>query len=193
MRAVAAVMKIETALAQARLSRVALRDPAVRDHAMSFAELKALAPHFDWDQEFALLAVGKEGHINVPQPKLMAAFDNLLTTVPLEEWRAYLHWQLLNGEATSLAAPFDEEHFAFYGTTLTGAKEQRPRWQRCVIATDRNARRGARTRVRGSLSPARSQSPRASDGGEHRRGIEAVDRYPRLDDRTYQSESHGEA
>ena len=135
--AVAAVMKIETTLAQTRLSRVALRDPTVRDHAMSFAELKALAPHFDWDKEFALLAVMKEGHINVPQPKLMTAFDDLLTTVPLEEWRAYLRWQLLNGEATSLAAPFDEEHFAFYGTTLTGAKEQRPRWQRCVIATDR--------------------------------------------------------
>jgi putative endopeptidase len=135
--AVAAVMKIETALAQARLSRVALRDPAVRDHAMSFTELKALAPHFDWDKEFALLAVGKEGHINVPQPKLMTAFDNLLTTVPLDEWKAYLRWQLLNGEAMSLAAPFEDEHFAFYGTTLTGAKEQRPRWQRCVIATDR--------------------------------------------------------
>jgi putative endopeptidase len=81
-RAVAAVMKIETTLAEARLSRVALRDPAVQDHAMSFAELKVLAPHFDWDQEFALLAVSKEGHINVPQPKLVAAFDNLLTTVP---------------------------------------------------------------------------------------------------------------
>jgi endothelin-converting enzyme/putative endopeptidase len=137
-RAVAAVMKIETALAQVRLSRVALRDPAVQDHAMSFAELKTLAPHFDWDQEFAQLAVGKEGHINIPQPKLMAAFDNLLTTVPLDEWRAYLLWQLLNGEATSLAAPFDHERFAFYGITLTGAKEQRPRWQRCVIASDRN-------------------------------------------------------
>jgi putative endopeptidase len=137
-QAVTAVMKIETALAQSRLSRVALRDPAVQDHAMSLAELKALAPHFDWDLEFSLLAVGKAGHINIPQPKLMAAFDNLLTTVPLEQWRAYLRWQLLNGEATYLAAPFNDEHFAFYGTALTGAKEQRPRWQRCVIATDRN-------------------------------------------------------
>ncbi|HET6218321.1 MAG TPA: M13 family metallopeptidase N-terminal domain-containing protein [Acidobacteriaceae bacterium] len=90
-RAAAAVMKIETALAQARLSRVALRDPAVQDHPMTFAELKALAPHFDWDQEFALLAVGKEGHINIPQPKLMAAFDSLLTKRSLQDEEQTCH------------------------------------------------------------------------------------------------------
>jgi len=50
--AIAAVMKIETALAQARLSRVELRDPKVTDHLMTFAELKALAPNFDWSEEF---------------------------------------------------------------------------------------------------------------------------------------------
>ncbi len=134
--AVATVMKIETRLAQDGLSRVALRDPAIQDHPMRFAELKTLTPHFNWEGEFALLSVATDGHINVPQPKLLATFDSLLATVPLEDWRAYLHWHILNGEAASLAAPFEEAHFGFYGTTLTGAKEQRPRWQRCVIATD---------------------------------------------------------
>jgi putative endopeptidase len=61
----------------------------------------------------------------------------LLAGVSLEDWRSYLRWRLLDGEAPSLAAPFEEERFAFYGTTLTGAKEQRPRWQRCVMQTDR--------------------------------------------------------
>ncbi len=75
--------------------------------------------------------------MNVPQPKLVAAFDGLLTSVSLDDWRAYLHWQLLNREASALSAPFDEEHFAFFSTALTGVTEQRPRWQRCVIQTDR--------------------------------------------------------
>ena len=134
--AIAAVMKIETALAQARLSRVELRDPKVTDHLMTFAELKALAPNFDWSEEFHALGVPSDGHINVPQPKLVQAFDNLLTSVSLDDWRAYLRWQLLNGESTRLSGAFENERFAFYGTVLTGAKENRPRWQRCVIATD---------------------------------------------------------
>jgi putative endopeptidase len=134
--AVSSVMRIEKALAEARLSRVALRDPKVQDNPMSFDAVKSLAPHFDWDTEFKALSVTTEGHINVSQPKLIQAFDALLTTGSLEEWRVYLRWQLLNGTATYLSGPFEEARFGFYGTTLTGAKEQRPRWQRCVIATD---------------------------------------------------------
>ena len=134
--AAAATMKIETALAQARLSRVEMRDPKALDHPMSFAELKALAPHFDWGEEFKTLGVTTNGHVNVPQPKLVQAFDGLLASASVEEWRAYLRWQLLNGQASRLATTFETERFSFYGTTLTGVKEMRPRWQRCVIATD---------------------------------------------------------
>jgi endothelin-converting enzyme/putative endopeptidase len=134
--AVAGVMRIETALAEARLSRVELRDPKVQDHQMSLAELKTLAPHFDWSEEFHALSVKPEGHVNVPQPKLVQAFDGLLASASMDDWRSYLRWRLLNGEASELAAPFETERFAFYGTALTGAKELRPRWQRCVIATD---------------------------------------------------------
>ena len=133
---VAAIMKIETALAQARLSRVELRDPKVQDNPMSFAQLKTLAPHFDWDSEFATLNVTKEGHLNVGQPKLLQAFDAMFGSVPAESWRAYLRWQVLNDESAYLSGEFEEASFAFHGTAMTGAKEQRPRWQRCVIATD---------------------------------------------------------
>jgi endothelin-converting enzyme/putative endopeptidase len=103
---------------------------------MSFAELKMLAPHFDWSEEFHALGVTPDGHMNVPQPKLVQAFDGLLASASMDDWRSYLRWQLVNGEASELAASFETERFAFYGTALTGAKELRPRWQRCVIATD---------------------------------------------------------
>ncbi|MDP9038140.1 MAG: M13 family metallopeptidase [Acidobacteriota bacterium] len=133
---VAAVLKIETALAQAGQSRVALRDPKQTDHPMSFAELKTLAPHFDWDAEFRTMGVPTAGKLNVPQPKLVQAFDALLSSASLAEWQRYLRWKLIHGEAAYLATPFEKENFGFFGTTLTGVKEQRPRWQRCVIATD---------------------------------------------------------
>jgi endothelin-converting enzyme/putative endopeptidase len=136
-KAVDAVMKIETALAQARLSRVELRDPKAVDHPMTFAELKTLAPHIDWAAEFRVLNVPTEGHVNVPQPKLVQAFDALLLSASNDEWRAYLRWRLLNSQAAFLPQQFEDANFAFFGTVLTGAKEQRPRWQRCVISTDR--------------------------------------------------------
>jgi endothelin-converting enzyme/putative endopeptidase len=134
--AVSAIMKIETALAQARLSRVELRDPKVEDHPMTFAELKALAPNFAWEEEFTALNVSREGHLNVSQPRLVQTFDSLLASSSLEDWRLYLRWHLLHAEAPYLAASFEEENFSFYGTALTGVTEQRPRWQRCVISTD---------------------------------------------------------
>jgi endothelin-converting enzyme/putative endopeptidase len=134
--AVAAVMKIETAMAQARLSRVELRDPKATDHPMSFAELQALAPHFDWTEEFHVLGVTTEGHVNVPQPKLVQTFDALLASSSVDDWRRYLRWHVLNDEAQYLASAFEDARFEFYGTALTGARVMRPRWQRCVIATD---------------------------------------------------------
>ncbi len=135
-RAVASVLNIETALAQARLSRVELRDPKATDHPMSFIELKTLAPHFDWDAEFRALAVPTSGHVNVPQPKLLQAFEALLMSASVDDWRNYLRWHLINTEAPYLSTAFDDLRFSFFGTVMTGAKEQRPRWQRCVIATD---------------------------------------------------------
>ena len=135
-RAVESVMTIETALAKARLSRVELRDPKATDHPITFADLKPLAPHFDWAGEFRALNVPTAGRINVSQPKLVQAFDALLASSSTDDWRSYFRWHLINSAAPYLSSDFDNERFAFSGTVLTGAKEQRPRWQRCVITTD---------------------------------------------------------
>ena len=48
----------------------------------------------------------------------------------------YLTWHYLNSSATLLSKPFVDENFDFYGATLRGAKELKPRWKRCVAATD---------------------------------------------------------
>lgn len=135
-KSVDAVMKMETAVAAAQLDRVELRDPKATDHLMSFAEVKKLAPHFDWDSAFRAMGVPTTGVINVGQPKLLQVFDEMLVSTPMDDWRAYFRWRLLNGEATYLSSKFEDARFAFFGMTLNGAKENRPRWQRCVQMTD---------------------------------------------------------
>jgi endothelin-converting enzyme/putative endopeptidase len=74
--------------------------------------------------------------LNVDQPKFMQEFDRQLQQTSLNAWKLYLKWQLLNSMAGSLSAPIVEEDFAFYGTFLSGTKEMKPRWKRCVESTD---------------------------------------------------------
>ena len=42
----------------------------------------------------------------------------------------------MHASAAVLSKPFVDENFGFYGKALTGAKELRPRWKRCVQYTD---------------------------------------------------------
>jgi putative endopeptidase len=60
----------------------------------------------------------------------------LVQDTPLDKWKVYLTWHVLHSEATVLPTAFLKENFDFYGKTLTGATEMRPRWKRCVDYTD---------------------------------------------------------
>lgn len=133
--AAAVVLRMETRLAEPRMTRVEMRDPKAQDHPITLAELQALAPHYDWAQEFAAQGI-KPAKINLGQPKLTAAFDAMFAEAPMAEWKTYLKWVLIDKSASALPRGFGDEVFVFQ-SNLTGAKEQRPRDQRCAIATDR--------------------------------------------------------
>jgi len=132
------VLAFETALATDQLGRVEMRDPAATDHKLTFAELRALAPGFDWNAYFAAAGIPTTVPVNVAEPKYFAALSALLATTSPEQLRAYLRWQTTRAFAPALAGPIDDENFAFYGKTLSGTTEQLPRWKRCVTATDQN-------------------------------------------------------
>jgi len=134
--AAATVMRIETALAKEALDAVKRRDPAAVYHKMSRAEVQALTPSFDWTQYLKGVGAPPIDAVNVTEPEFFKAFDALLKTTPIADVRTYLRWQLVHGSAAVLSAPFVNENFHFYGTTLTGTQELRPRWKRCVQYTD---------------------------------------------------------
>ena len=128
------VFRIEKQFAENSLDRVALRSPKNTDHKMEFAELQKLAPDFDWEAYYRKLAL-PQGTVNVSQPKFMQELNRQLTATAIADWKAYLKWHLINAAAAWLSSPFVEEDFAF-SSTLSGAKEMRPRWKRCVEITD---------------------------------------------------------
>ena len=82
-----------------------------------------------------------------------------LDEVPLDDWKTWLKWHVLHDAAPFLSKAFVDENFAFYGTTLTGAPEIRPRWKRGVALVEAGARRGGRQALRREAFPARGQGP----------------------------------
>src|SRR6266851_4606628 len=130
------IMVMETKLAEASLDNVALRDPTATDHNTTFAQLQAMAPHINWAEYFKHKQLPADVDMNVDQPKFMQELDRQMQQTPLADWKVYLEWHLLNSTANSLSAPFVEEDFAFNGKYLSGTKEMKPRWKRCVESTD---------------------------------------------------------
>ncbi|HEV2749539.1 MAG TPA: M13 family metallopeptidase [Gemmatimonadales bacterium] len=133
------IMTLETALAVASMTRVQQRDPNAVYHKMTVAELGAISPSIAWEAYFAevgaLGVVGAGGALNVRQPDFFKAMSGLVRDRPMDDWRWYLRWHLVDRFGPWLASPLASEAFHFE-QTLTGVKEQQPRWRRCVQATD---------------------------------------------------------
>ncbi len=70
------------------------------------------------------------------QPAFFQAANALLSAQPLDAWRSYLRWHLIDRAAPWLSTAFANEDFQFQ-RLLTGVKEQQPRWRRCVQVADR--------------------------------------------------------
>ncbi len=132
----AVVMRMETSLAKASLTRVERRDPYKQKHKMSVADLYKVAPDFDWNAYFAAGDVPKFQILNVGWPDFFKDVDAQLKSNSLEDWKTYLRFHVANSRAAYLSSPFVTENFKFYRKYLRGAKEQQPRWKRCVEYVD---------------------------------------------------------
>ncbi|HZE09816.1 MAG TPA: M13 family metallopeptidase [Gemmatimonadaceae bacterium] len=133
------VVSVETALARPAKTRVELRDPNGNYHKMTAAELAQAAPGFNWPSFFAGEGRSDISTINVQNPVFLKAVDSLLTSAPVDDWKAYLRWHVIDAAAPELSSAFVNEDFRF-GSTLSGAKELLPRDKRCTRATDAGLR-----------------------------------------------------
>jgi endothelin-converting enzyme/putative endopeptidase len=135
-RKAATVMSIETDLAKASLDVTSRRDPQLLVHEMPKSDLAQLAPSFNFDEFFSRLNTPDFSKLNVAVPDFFRNFSNLLKTRSIDDLKDYLVWHYLNASAGRLTKAFVEENFDFYGRTLSGVKDLKPRWKRCVSATD---------------------------------------------------------
>jgi len=130
------ILQFETKLAQASMSRIDRRNPHNIYHPMDLTQLQALTPHLAWPEYFTLVDVPDLKSINVAQPEFFREADKQLDALPLDNWKTYLRWCLVDAAAPYLSDPFVDEDFRF-SAVLTGAKQNLPRWQRVAAAEDR--------------------------------------------------------
>jgi len=130
------VMAFETKLAAASLAPVELRTPENQYHFVSVAEADKITPHFSWENFFKAQGVTIDKGFSLSQPKFFAEFDKLLASAPASQWQAYLRFHTIDGASDALSKPFRDNKFAFYGKTLSGQPEQKPRWKQVLNAVN---------------------------------------------------------
>ncbi|MCS0628689.1 M13 family metallopeptidase [Telluria mixta] len=135
----ARIVALETAIAQAQWSAVENRDPVKTYNRLTVAQLKALAPGFDWaawmkTQDIA----GKADAVNVEQPTYVQKLDGIVATTPVDTWKSYFTFRVLSVYAPYLSQAFVDENFAFRGMVLSGAKVNRPTEKLAIAQINRD-------------------------------------------------------
>ncbi len=135
--AVSDIMRIETAYAKARMSRVEMRDAEKRYNKMTIADLEKVCPQMQWAEFMSKVVKGaKVDYVITSEPNFLKEVSNQLKNGQLEDWKAYLRWNTIKDELPFLSSPFVNEGFKMQ-QALTGAKEMQPRWKRVSGVADR--------------------------------------------------------
>ncbi len=130
--AVAAVMEIETRMAEKNWSSVELRNIQAQYNPVSRTEFEKTYDAVDWSTYYAGTGIGDFDRIIVTTPSSLANANDLLKNEPLEAIRYYLAAKYINAAAGYLSDAFTEASFEFYGRTMSGSQQQKPRWKRAM-------------------------------------------------------------
>jgi putative endopeptidase len=126
------IIRLETQLAEASMTRVEMRDPYATYNKMSVADANKITKNINWNTVISKAGITNVNEMIVSQPKFFTALDNMLRAEKIDAWKTYLRWHLVSGFAGNLNQGFVAESFAFNGTVMNGAKEMRPRWKRVL-------------------------------------------------------------
>jgi putative endopeptidase len=130
------VLTIQTRLARASKAPQEFRNPDARYNKKTLAEAAQITPDFSWENYMKVRGVPAVSELNVGQPDFFKEFDKVIKEVPVNDLKTYMRFMVVNTAAPRLSKRFVDENFDFYSRTLSGTKEQQPRWKRCVSVVD---------------------------------------------------------
>jgi predicted metalloendopeptidase len=130
------ILALETKLAQASRTRVQLRDPQKNYNKMPAQQLQNLTPDWNWSDYFKAINLLAPQDVNVHQPEFFKTADQVFKETPLDDFKAYLRWHLIDATAPDLSKDFVDEDFNFKERILRGAQQIKPRWKRVIESED---------------------------------------------------------
>jgi len=130
------VMDIEMRIAEVHWSNVENRDRTKTYNKLALADLNVLTPAFDWKSYANEAGFGTQESLIVYQPSYIKGFGKLFATASLDDWKTYYTWRVLTSWAPYLSTPYVNEDFDFFGRTIQGIQEIRPRWKRGVSTVE---------------------------------------------------------
>ena len=131
----ATVLRLETRLAQASRTRVAMRDIPAMYNKRTLAQLTQDYPNINFPLILKLNGLSAAKDLVVAQPEFAKEVNTMLSTEPLADQKTYLRWHLVTSATSALPKAYVDEAFRF-SQVLSGAKQQQPRWKRAQAATD---------------------------------------------------------
>jgi putative endopeptidase len=130
------IFNLETALAGASMTRVEMRDPYKVYNKYDLGTLNKQTPNIDWKVLFTNMKITGQDTCIVGMPKFFQEVSKQLKATPVDVWKKYLKYHLVVNMSPYLSHDFDNARFDFYGRTVRGQKEQKPRWKRVLMVVD---------------------------------------------------------
>jgi predicted metalloendopeptidase len=134
-RQAAAILSFETELAKASRSAQEMRIVEKLYNKLDIGGLKELTPTLLWDSYLGAIGYPDILDISVATPEFFEALEKLIGETEMPLIHSYLRWHALRSHARLLSKPVVGANFEFYGKKLAGQEEIKPRWKRCVEAT----------------------------------------------------------
>jgi putative endopeptidase len=132
------VVAIETKLAEASRTPVALRDHEAQYNKKPLTELAVLTPNWDWAAYLKAIEAKPIEYVIVGQPEFFQRVNEMLASIPVEQWKVYFRWHLAHEAAPYMGGEMEKENFHFYSEVMRGVKEMQPRWKRGIRALDQS-------------------------------------------------------
>ena len=123
------VYDIEHALAEVQWDNVTNRDPDKIYNPVALDVLDSGAKNMDWQLTRSALGLHDIAMMVLYQPSYFAALDAMLANIPIDDWKAYLTYQVMDSRGLNLDAETAALRFDYRNRILNGQEEERPRWK----------------------------------------------------------------
>ncbi|MEG3151100.1 M13 family metallopeptidase [Sphingomonas sp. ZT3P38] len=114
------------------------QDPHKANNPWTRADFAKKAPGLDWDAFFGAAGLSGQQDFIVWHPTATAKLSALVASEPIEAWRDWLAFHHINTVTAVLPRAFDDASFEFFGKTLSGTQQPRPRDKRAISAVNVN-------------------------------------------------------